>query len=372
MRTLRKVRSHGRATEVIDGTTRYTVWPGEPLESPPEHPALAWPLEAGVLDGQPAWLEVRPGGALLADLSGLSVPELGMVLLDVAEGLSALHTHGLHHGSVDERHIVVTTGGRGVLIGAGVQPGTPEGDATALRRLMTRQWPPPGEPPDPGDEPANVVAETLAGWLSYEYPDHSTLALGTRARQAEVPVPERPERIAWNAEVPDTLGWLDEDSVVINTGPLDRWSTTSSHISGAITGALEGTQPIPAFLEKEPRRMLLLARLMSPPEVPPDPDRFADVEGEPCQPIRAMLAEEPLDPLPVPEGVLLRQDGGELAAPPTMPQATALPAPSSARGDFLDESPPDEEVSARAMQAVGVGLVLALAAAGLVAWAILR
>ena len=47
MRTLRKVRAHGRATEVIDGTTRYTVWPGEPLESPPEHPALAWPLEAG-------------------------------------------------------------------------------------------------------------------------------------------------------------------------------------------------------------------------------------------------------------------------------------------------------------------------------------
>ena len=118
--------------------------------------------------------------------------------------------------------------------------------------------------------------------------------------------------------------------------------------------------------------MLLLARLMSPPEVPPDPDRFADVEGEPCQPIKAMLAEEPLDPLPVPEGVLLRPDGGELAAPPTMPQATASPTPSSTNGDFLDESPPDEEVSARAMQAVGVGLVLALAAAALVAWAILR
>jgi hypothetical protein len=371
VRTLRKVRLHGRGTEVAEGPTRYTVWPGLPPEGSPEHPSLAWMVEPGVVEGEPAWLESRPEGALLADLSGLSVPELGMLMLDVAEGLAELHEHGLCHGSVDERHILVTQGGRGVLIGAGVHPGSLDADSNGLRAVMLRQWPPPSEPPDPGEEPAAVVAETLAGWLAYEYPDHSTLALGTRAREAAPSMPDRAERIAWNAEVPDSLGWVDEDSIAIRTGPLDRWSTTSSHISGAITGALEGTQPIPHFLEDEPRRMLLLARLMSPPDAPPDPDRFDAVEGEPCQAIKALLAEEPLDPLPVPEGVLRRELDGVITARPTQPRPAALPPWQPPTDEVSQEEPLPEEVSPRAMQAVGYGLVLALCAAALVAWAIL-
>lgn len=378
MRTFRKVRSHGRGTELAEGAARYTLWPGEPCQGVPEHPSLAWPVDSSRMDGEPAWLESRPAGPLLAELSGLSVPEVGMVMLDVAEGLAELHAHELTHGCVDERHIVVTEGGRAVLIGVGVEPGDKERDAAALRTLMERLWPPPTTPPDPGEEPATVIAETLAGWLDYEYPDHSTLALGTRARQAAPRLPERPERVVWRNAVPEPLDWLDEVSVVTNRRDLDRWNTTSSHISGAITGGLEGTQPILGFIDEEPGRMALLARLMSPPEVPPDPDRFQDVEGEPCQAIKALLAEEALDPLPVPEGVLRRDLGGELAARPTEPQARTLPGfrvPHTPLGtdevssEVAEE--PHEEVSPRAMRLVGLGLVMALLAAGLVLWELL-
>ncbi len=375
MRTLRKVRVHGRATEVAEGGARFTIWPGQPPEGMPEHPSLGWPVAASELDGAPVWLESRPNGALLSELSGLSVPEVGMVMLDVAEALAELHEHDLAHGSVDERHIVVTDGGRAVLIGTGVQAGQAERDALALRELMTRKWPPPGSPPDPGDEPAAVIAETLSGWLDYEYPDHSTLALGTRARQATFPVPVRAERIPWDTELPEALGWLDEVSVVTRSEGLNRWNTTSSHISGAITGALEGTQPLVGFLEDDPRRLALMARLMSPPEVSPDPLRFEEIEGEPCQAIKDLLAEEPLDPLPVPEGVLRRETGGELAARATEPLPRLLPdfaIPVSQRLD-TDETTGEapEEVSPRAMRLVVLGLVLALGAAALVVWKVL-
>jgi len=43
--------------------------------------------------------------------------------------------------------------------------------------------------------------------------------------------------------------------------------------------------------------------LVSPPQNPPDPDRFSGVEGTPCHPIKKRVAEEPLDPLPLPDGI---------------------------------------------------------------------
>jgi hypothetical protein len=361
--SLRKLRDQpGGGAEVLTEHGRATLWVGE-APSIPVHPNLSWALAKGQLRGERAWLEHRPEGARLDELSGLTGAETAMLLLDVAEGLAELHREGLSHGAVDAHHIVVGPGGRATLIGprGGDRTEAREDDAGALRRLMAELWPataPP--PPDPGLEPASVLAEALAGWLAFEFPDHSPFSLGSRSRAA-MPPPEPSTPLPFREDERfDEVGLgLGED--LTSRGLLDRWATGRS-LSGAITGAIEWTRPQGGDSEDLPD-VQLLARLMAPPDHPPDPARFSQVQGQPCQPIKALMADEPLDPLPLPSGV-----------PLSAPLPGAIPTPLARIGNELPTEPGTrpsirEEVSSRALTYAGVALVAALVTAGaLLAW----
>jgi len=345
----------GGGVEAVRGSARVTLWPGPAPASPPEHPGLAWPIEPGWLHEKGAWLEHRPPGARLAELAGqLSPPELGMVLLDLAEALAALHAGGSHHGQVDLDHVVVSHHGRAILIGVGRESGTAKQDSRDLRMLMAELWPPTAPPPpDPGEEPAAVLAEALSGWLAYEFPDHTAFSLGSRSKDCTPDAAEDAETIPFRpAGAFDEVG-PDLGPDRYGRGLLDRWATGNS-LSGAHTGAIEFTRPGDED-ERVPSAAALLTRLVAPPDRPPDPHRFAAVEGTPCEEIKALVADEPIQPLPLPSSTRRRSLPGlepeDEPEEPTRPTAIA------------------EEVSETALRVVGALLIAALCAVALVlAW----
>ncbi|MCB9762730.1 MAG: hypothetical protein H6739_23215 [Alphaproteobacteria bacterium] len=340
---LRIVRPHGDAFEAIsdDGQgPRVTAWPGAPPPRPPKHRSLARPIDGGLLQLEqgPYWMELRPPGALVSELSGLSLPEVGLMLLNVAEALTALHGGGLVHGAVDADHVVIAPGGRAVLIGVGEQPGTADDDIHGLRMMMAALWPETATapPPDPGSEPAEVHVESLSGWLDCEFPDHSSFSLGSRSLHAAPPLPD-------DAPMLDALVIDREDEgldeVGVNLGPdgerglLDPWTTgTGNTATGTkeITGS-EGDAP--------PQKVALVGRLMSPPDRDLDPERFAGREADAARALKGLIADEPLDPVPTPSGVPLpAPDAVDLPDDPdTLPWA-----------DIDDDGASEDEPSAMA------------------------
>ncbi|MCB9744556.1 MAG: hypothetical protein H6740_18315 [Alphaproteobacteria bacterium] len=293
---LRVVRRLGEGIEAVadDGMgPRVTAWPGETPPRPPKHRSLTRPLRQELLLPEgPYWLELRPPGALLSELGPLAEGDLAMLLLDLAEALAALHGAGQVHGAVDAEHVVVAPGGKAVLIGAGRASGTPADDARALRMLMAALWPTEAKapPPDPGPEPAEVIAESLSGWLDFEYPSHSAFHLGSRSLGL-CPPPD-PE-----VEYLDEVGGLDE--VGVDLGPdgevrglMDTWTTGHSTATRTREAEADDEDVAPSTA--------LLGRLMSPSERAPDPARFAGQEEAAAQALRGLLAEEPLDALHAP------------------------------------------------------------------------
>ncbi|MCB9795521.1 MAG: hypothetical protein H6741_22675 [Alphaproteobacteria bacterium] len=329
---LRIVRRVGEAIEAVadDGMgPRVTAWPGDTPPRPPKHRSLTRPVKQELLLPEgPHWLELRPPGALLSELGELAEGDLAMLLLDLAEALAALHAAGQVHGAVDAEHVVIAPGGKAVLIGAGRQQGTAEADAHALRMLMATLWPAEAKapPPDPGPEAAEVLAESLAGWLEYEYPGHSAFHLGGRSLSL---CPETPPEV----EYLDDVGGLDE--VGVDLGPegggrglLDPWTTGHSTATRTREGEPEDGDEAP--------RTALLGRLMSPTEREADPGRFEGREGEAAQALRELLAEEPLDALhapvaasvldePVPIGISEELPFADEEAPPGLDDEPQLP-----------------------------------------------
>lgn len=338
LRRLRVVRRHGDAIEAVadDGEgPRVTAWPGAPPPRPPRHPSLARPLRQLVQsrDRRPLWIELRPPGALLSELPEPFLSDIGSILLDLAEGLTALHAAGLHHGRVDAEHVVIGPGGRAVLIGVGRVPGSPAQDCHALRMLMASLWPTHAAtpPPDPGEEPAEVIAEAVAGWLDSELPGHSSFALGGRSLAFQA-------RFQVTSEVLDAPGAERIDEVRVNIGPdaaapglLDPWTTGTASRSREQTAG-------PDAVEQPGRQLALLARLLSPSERRPKASRFDGKEAEVSQVIRRWLAEEPPDPVPLPA--------------PRAPRPSP-PAPS--------EDLPEEEAPPRARKPPIAAIVAAMA-----------
>ena len=335
--SLRRVREQpGGGVEALREGARVTLWPGKAPGRPPEHPGLAWPIEEGWLHEQGVWLEHRPQGARLGELRDQLAPaEVELVLQHLAGALAALHEAGQHHGSVDVEHVVVSHRGRAVLIGLGQRKGSRVADKRALGLLRVELSSPSAAPPP-------VPGEATAA------------SLGARSRAGTAELPANTETIPFR-----TAGAFDE--VRLDLGPdrygrglLDRWATGHS-LSGAHTGAIEWTRPGNEHEEQTESSAALLTRLVSPPERPPDPRRFAAVEGQPSEEIKALVANEPLEPLPLPSATRRRP----LPAPlpedntdePTRPTAIA------------------EEVSETALRVVAVLLIAALVAVAIVlAW----
>ena len=73
-------REDPRAWEALDPNgARVTIWSGSPHHVPPNvHPALPHAIGSGQMDGEPVWIEHRPGAIVLEDI---------MMRITVTEGL---------------------------------------------------------------------------------------------------------------------------------------------------------------------------------------------------------------------------------------------------------------------------------------------
>ena len=329
------------------------LWTGSPPPQRPDHPGLSPVLDRGLLDGLSAWLESRPPGPTLDQMAPQLHPaDLAQVLIDVDRALAALHQAGLHHGALSASEVVVGPKGQPVLLGAGrFQAGSKGRDLQALTRLLRETW--PAAHPSPKLSRQSSLGRALADWLGTEYPaaDRTRLA---ELSQSWTPGPLG-EPLPWQSTGFDEVGLDLGPDHPSSGGLLDFWSTGRSR-SGAHTAAVEGTLS-ERDLREVPGRGALLARLLAPPRSTLDPERFGDKQGQPLQALKAVLAEEPLDPVPACEGPRM----GTLLPP------VHTEAPQRDRTSLASRMPIREEVSGRMLVLFGgVALALAMGALALV------
>ncbi len=337
---------------------RLSLFMGADAPRPPRHPALGRVVGSASRDGQPVWLEERASGPLLSELQGLDARRTATALLDLASGLAALHGSGQAHGSVGPDRVVVRANGRAQLIGAGVSAGRVSDDLSALRSLMLALWPrdaPP--PPDPGEgEAASVLSESLAGWLSYHHPDAPD-------RSWAPPGPELPEMaLVIRLEAAPEAHHLDEVGFDLGPEP-ERESSAGTNTVGGLT---EHTKPASARYGASPRRQAVLARLLAFAGEPADPARFAAAAGRPSTVIKTLIADEPLDPLPLPDGV---PPMGQAMDPPVIHEVerTATGEHTVTRGTAFIEL-----VSGRALGVTIAGSLVVVTGVGALVWLLLR
>ena len=338
---------------------RVSLWEGPHQPRPPSHPSLGVPLGSIQTDSGTAWLETRPVGSLLSELLPLSAVELAVIFAGLARGVEVLTQAGLTHGWIDAEHIVVGGDGRGQLIGMEQRKGS---DIEQLLLLLADCWPEDslGVPTLP-TQSGSALADSLTGWMKSVEQGFSPFELGARSYSRSAGIPEH--RQILELEVSSNEGAFDEVAFDIGPDPaeggiLDRWQSTSNTAwTDTREWTFAGTGPY------QERRRALVARMVSPPMNALDEDRFLRTEGTPVPALGTLLADEALDPLPLPDGVipalpaeLLSQDGGGVeltAVTNTVTRITAL----------------SEEFSKRHLWGA---LLVVLIAAGLGAWVFYR
>ncbi len=338
---------------------RRIIWPGRPaFSSPPAHPSLPPRLASARAHGVPVWLEEVVPAAHLGELD--LPPELAAgVLGAVAEALGALHAAGLAHGDLAAHRVRVSARGEVALVGAGARPGTPEEDGRALAALAEALGVEAFADPRP-----EALAERARPRIA-PVPADAPAILVEEAADADEPtvIPEEP--------LPDDPGLmrLPLDEVDFDIGPdeVERGLLDTASGSGA-TGPADRTSAVEDAGEPGRRRVAALARLAAVLEQEADPGRFGDLEGRPDPAIRALVAEESLDPLPLPEPGVPDWPGWE-AEPTAEVTAVRVPAPG---GEPAPPPPGDDADSARRGLVIFVaGVAITLAAGALATLAVL-
>ncbi len=337
---------------------RLSLFKGSHPPGTPRHPALGRVVGVASQDGDPVWLEERAAGPLLSEIPDLDTLHVATALLDLASGLAALHGCGLAHGRVATDRIVIKANGRAQLIGAGARSGGVMEDLAALRKTMLALWPDNAPAfPDPGEkEAASVVSESLAGWLAYHHPDASDEPWAPSG-------PEVPElALILTLEPAPEISHLDEIGFDLGPEPdTDRSST-----SGTTGGRTDHTRPASALHGASPRRLGLLGQLSAFADKPGDPARFEGVQGNPSEVIKALIADEPLDPLPLPDGV---PPMGQAMDPPVIHEVerTATGESTLTRATALTE-----KLSLQALSNTVVGSLLVILVVGSLVWLLLQ
>lgn len=280
---------------------RITLWPGALPELPiGAHPLLAVPLAHGTFEAREIWVEDRPPGVLLSDLPGpISLEDATHIGAQLADALGTLHVRGHSHGDVRAERVVLTMDGMPTLIGAGTMPGSPSADLDAVLELVHQLG---GTPLSLSVESAAALAAGLRELGS------ASESVSTDLREtiecAMLPPPAQPQVVhiqltplGHHDEVQPDLG-PDERA----RGLLDRWSNTGSveEFTDDRTEAISATE-----LAAQGRRVML-ERLHDLYQRPNLAGRFGAHEGIPCEPLKALIADAAMDPLPPPDGVLRR------------------------------------------------------------------
>jgi hypothetical protein len=268
---------------------------------------------------------------------------------------------------VQPSRVIVTLDGTPVLIGAGVQEGTVEQDLESAVAMLHGLC-------GPEHTPVHGSAAALAAALREMAMSSSGSGSGDQLREqvecAMLPPPTNPQRLSI-AMTP--LGYLDE--VQPDLGPdervrglLDRWSNTGSNDD--LTD--DRTETISASELAAQGRRVMLDRLSELYGRPTLHERFEALEGTPCEPLKALIADEALDPLPPPDGVLRR--GALIPDPePTVEvtQEAPLPAlyqPEEGTAETSGWTEAERTVpSSPAIRALTIALIAALSTLGVFA-----
>lgn len=299
LKVVREYPGGGMEVVAADGPDlRMSLWQGPRPTRYPRHPCLGRVVHSGRLDGERIWLETRPAGALLCDLGLLSAPEVAQIGAEVSHAIHALDKWGLQHGRISANRVVVGGDGRPQLLGAQFSGDT---DLEALCMLLRDLWPEsesiPGLTGSIGD-----IKDSLESYLREWHPDYAPFRLGARSWE-QAP---RPEVDSAQLEIQlDATTGTAADEVTFDIGPdpsepglLDQWDVHSiSHATETREWTMAGAGDL------DERKRSMVARLVSPPEPLPDPDRFHAVVDSSCEPLKRLLADEPFDPLPLPDGI---------------------------------------------------------------------
>ena len=276
---------------------RVTVWPGYPrYKTATNHPWLAEPLLDGTNGDQPVWVETRPGPWSLPDLHDPMDEATALELVcGVADALGTLHATGRAHGSVREDHIVLHSDGSPCLIGIGRFEGNPQQDIEQAIALLQRLF--PDEWASEGTLSASGLAARLRERAIERHLPESRLA----ALLAEQGFPRAAETqtITLNA-IP--MGPSDEVQPDIGLdsagrGLLDRWAPLET--SGELTDDPTDTAEISRH--DQPTHHALLGRVSS--LLDSAEARHTETFAPPGSHFRNFLLSEPLDPLPLSNGL---------------------------------------------------------------------
>lgn len=316
---------------VEDPHRRLSWWEGvAPRRAPPPHPNLSACLVAGRGPEGPAWVESRPRGRSLAQLAGALPDEvIARVLAQVAEGLAALHADELTHGRLGPGTVVVAEGtGAAVLIGARCEEGADHAEILRADVLALHQLLPVALR---GTASAGSAA-SLAASLRQLADDQGALSPQDVVALAPVETPEGATHLVLQVE--SVSGSFDEVAPALGADPVepglfDPWrgqgrstDTTTGERTGAVAVTSEDHAVTAALAALAQGAGLLEAR----PEL-------AAAGMRPSAGVKALVADEPVDLLPAPDGLAaVRRDWGPLgerSAEITAIQRGPLGAPTS-------------------------------------------
>jgi hypothetical protein len=276
-----------------EGDDRWILWAGTPPEGHIEE-------ESGIADGDPMWRVHLPSGVLLSDLPlPLPTGDAAKLVASLALDLATLHRAGHTHGELQAHRIGLSVEGEPLLLGAGTCPGTVQTDIDGLRSLHQALT---AQAPDLPEGDADAIHEALVAWIA----DRATTPSTVRAlvRRARSQVPEDARVISFATKAID--GKVDE--VGFELGPdesagglFDPWTTgdITSYRSSEATGTLAD----PASIDGE--HQAVLGQLAAQASTRPGAAHYATASGQPDEAIMALIADEPLDPLPVPDSLPL-------------------------------------------------------------------
>jgi hypothetical protein len=333
---------------------RVVLWEGFPPPPGGDHAVLAPIVLAGSLDGRPAYAEQVPVGL---PMSLARPPEelLRYVVVQILRGLAVLHAGKQVHGAIAADRVMLGQDGEVVLIGRGRRGGLMAIDLIGAVSLL----PPTGDDTLPG-ESATVAADELERKCPADAREQ--LSAFVRARVAAEPPPGATEQVVL------AVGGLDEgaDEVQLDIGPdgpsdegiLDRWTVTGGTTSGgeSTPEATDGRGTSHQRLAED--LWLRLANLREGPA-----DRFAEVEGSPSRGLRALIADEPPDPVPVP--LVARIRSFAVSEPVELDQPTIVAAvPNTPK--------PAYGAGSRPRGVRWTELVLAMLVGGAVMWVLMR
>lgn len=316
---------------MTDSGARVTIWPGTPANiSVSDHPSISHFLGASVMDGEPVWLEHRPGPWALADLKQtLGEAEALDLAVQLADGLAALHSRGLAHGQVDEQAVVLHSDGRPCLIGTGRLDGSPEVDTRDCIALLNRIAPEPFELQEPLNAPM-LSAKLRELIIERELPA-SELAQWLNEQGRPEPTEERSVSLELTP-----MGSTDEVLPDIGLdapgrGLLDRWGwsdTDNEHTD-------DPTETADLASTHTHARQQLLDRLER--YFDSALGRYQENYQPPGPAFRALVLNEPLDPIPLQNGL----PHGAIHNPQDEAESTAEvppPEPTNPTVEFTDET----------------------------------